>query len=146
MVETKTTKEKDKKQELVKEFNIQEIAENDLNSVFKSIGKGKKVDSGQFRLKNDTSVQKETYIFKDGLLEVVFLDGLAGRITITPKEKFNLMKMIFKEHLKHLDFQFGLLIVAMNMPFISLVLVVLLEMDLMMLQSLTIKDLLITFM
>ncbi|MCM3452786.1 hypothetical protein M3685_02335 [Heyndrickxia oleronia] len=80
--------EQEKKEEIVKVFDINDIADKDLDSVIKSVSEGTKIDSGQFKLTDGTIVQKETYTFKDGLLEVMFLDGLAGRITITPKEKF----------------------------------------------------------
>ena len=80
--------EQEKKEEIVKVFDINDIADKDLDSVIKSVGEGTKIDSGQFKLTDGTIVQKETYTFKDGLLEVMFLDSLAGRITITPKEKF----------------------------------------------------------
>ena len=80
--------EKEKKEEIVKVFDINDIADKDLDSIIKNVGEGTKIDSGQFKLNDGTTAQKETYSFKDGLLEVMFLDGLAGRITITPKEKF----------------------------------------------------------
>lgn len=93
----------EKKEEKVKIlFNLNDVADQDVGNVKNVLGEGKLTDSGTFRLLDGEIASKETYEFRNGTVEVMFLDGIAGRITITPEKQFsfkeNDVEMAFKTY------------------------------------------------
>ncbi|MGJ9460068.1 hypothetical protein [Oceanobacillus sp. CF4.6] len=66
-------------------FDVYESANKNIDEVTNILGEGEKIEEGSF---NSYGVEypTTTFAYDDGAIEILFIDDVAGRITLTPKE------------------------------------------------------------